>query len=219
MERSCLNCKEPHLFSPRVKNQQYCSKPQCQRSRKALWQRMKMQRDEDYRKNQHNAQQTWKSKNPDYWRKYRSANEAYRQREQQRQDLRRHPQILVPPVQSTSQPCLFPVEQPSLQHPHVAKMDASTPIKTGTYIIQPVGVAKMDAIVVQLIVMQEEPRPQDRTRGREEGFGGTLLVTQDNTAACTTLTLPEQHNGDDSGRSSIDRNSLGRSAPCQPAPT
>jgi len=115
--------------------------------------------DENYRLNQREAQRTWQANNPDYWRRYRSTNAPYRARERQRQHRRRHPDQHI---------------QASLQ-PDVAKMDASTPIKSGTYKMQIVsGVAKMDTLLVQLIVIPEDRRPQERICGCQADFVGKL---------------------------------------------
>jgi hypothetical protein len=157
MEQVCLSCKKTLPFLPTVKNRKYCSEPFCQRSRKAAWQRAKMGNDAHYRQNQRQAQRTWQASNPDYWRRYRSANASYRSRERQRQYRRRHPQGSLP---QPSQAAEGTTHQSSLQA-DVAKMDASTQIKPGIYKMQVVsGVAKMDAILVQLIVIEEDRRPQ-----------------------------------------------------------
>jgi len=211
MERSCLNCRRPLPHLSRGKNQQYCQEMICQRARKARWQRIKMGSDADYREYQHKAQCAWRAKNPDYWRQYRADNEAYRRREQQRQYRRRHPQASPPPFSG----------EPSLQQPGVARMDASTPIKPGTYKMQMVGdsagVAKMDTILVQLIVVQEDRRPQEWTCSCQGAKEGRLSVSQ-TSAPCPSHTLPGPCDGD-CGRSSIDRDRLGGSWPCVPAPT
>lgn len=217
MERSCLNCKDPLSPLPKVKNHQYCSKPACQRSRKARWQRVKIGSDEEYRENQRKAQHEWQARNPDYWRRYRSANAPYRRRERQRQYRRRHP--LAP--QPHREPCFDQVGEPSLRGPNVVKMDASTPIRPGTYKMQAVsdsgGVAKMDAILVQLIVIQEDSGPQERTCNCQGDIEGRLTPIEPMGSRAAN-----QHTGMSngvSGGSPIDRNSLGGPAPCVPAPT
>jgi hypothetical protein len=59
-------------MNPRLKQQRYCKRAECQRVRKRKWQRMKMAADPDYQSNQRDAQQQWRERNPDYWRLYRS---------------------------------------------------------------------------------------------------------------------------------------------------
>lgn len=68
----CLGCSE--FFIPRNKMQQYCSKPDCQKARKARWQRQKIKNDPDYRETQKLSNQKWLRKNPDYWKTYRKEN-------------------------------------------------------------------------------------------------------------------------------------------------
>ncbi len=62
------------FFTPRNKKQTFCTKPKCQRARKALWQRNKMATDPEYKKGQHLSNQKWLANNPDYWTKYRRKN-------------------------------------------------------------------------------------------------------------------------------------------------
>lgn len=68
----CPGCDA--FFVPRNKLQIFCSKPGCQKIRKALWQKEKLATDPDYKKDQHLAQQKWLSNNPDYWKNYRKNN-------------------------------------------------------------------------------------------------------------------------------------------------
>ncbi len=68
----CLHCSV--FFTPRNKSQEYCSKPECQRARKALWQRNKKKSDPEYKKDQKLSQQKWLQENPDYWKNYRRKN-------------------------------------------------------------------------------------------------------------------------------------------------
>jgi hypothetical protein len=95
-----IRCANPHcrrLFHPnaRVKNQRYCDKRDCQRARKARWQRHKMRDDPDYRDDHRDGQQAWIERNRDYWRRYRSLHPEYvkrnqllqKERDRRRQDL------------------------------------------------------------------------------------------------------------------------------------
>ena len=81
------------LFEPRrnVPQQRYCSKRACQRTRRRRWQRQKLKADADYRANQAAAQQRWRERHADYWRRYRQIHPEYaeRNREQQRERNRR----------------------------------------------------------------------------------------------------------------------------------
>lgn len=140
-KRRCAGCGG--LFVPRrnVPQQRYCSNPTCQRTRRRRWQRQKLKADADYRANQAAAQQRWRERHADYWRRYRQAQYEYaeRNREQQRVRNRRGRSAGTGP-----------------SPPPIAKMDAyrsKKPIHSGTYRLVPVtaeGVAKRDAYLVEM---------------------------------------------------------------------
>jgi hypothetical protein len=127
----CANphCRRSFVRDPRVKDQRYCGKEECQRLRKRRWQHEKMKTDPDYRKNQQESQQCWLEQNRDYWRKYRANHPSYVERNrllQKGRDQKRRRQML-------------------------AKMDASQeiyPVTPGTYYLLPAkgDLAKMDSI-------------------------------------------------------------------------
>lgn len=71
-ERWCSGCGETFLPRPQSPRQAYCSKVQCQKARKLLWQRTKRRSDPDYLDNQSKANTAWARRNPDYWRNYRA---------------------------------------------------------------------------------------------------------------------------------------------------
>ena len=81
-------CKRPFNPHPAVHDQQYCSDPECQKTRKRKWQKEKLVKDSDYRANQAEAQKQWRSRNKDYWRKYREKNPAYTERNREGQKER-----------------------------------------------------------------------------------------------------------------------------------
>ena len=62
------------FFVPRNKLQKFCSKPNCQKARKALWQKHKLATDIEYEKGQRLANQKWLAQNPDYYKNYRQIN-------------------------------------------------------------------------------------------------------------------------------------------------
>lgn len=70
--KNCACCGQPFLSDPRVKNQTYCSAPECQKERRKKWRQAKMLTDQDYRVNKSDIQRSWLDRNPDYWRNYRS---------------------------------------------------------------------------------------------------------------------------------------------------
>jgi len=69
---TCSCCRRVFRMNPRLKQQHYCKRSECQRTRRRKWQRMKMATDPDYQSNQQEAQKKWCERNPDYWRHYRS---------------------------------------------------------------------------------------------------------------------------------------------------
>jgi len=69
---TCSCCRRKVPANPRVKNQRYCGRAACQLERKRRWQQAKMATDPDYRANQRQAQESWRQRNPDYWRKRRA---------------------------------------------------------------------------------------------------------------------------------------------------
>ena len=135
----CANscCRRHFLPNPRVKDQQYCNRKECQRVRRRLWQKEKMASDPDYRANQGDCQKRWRKQNPDYWRQYRINNPLYVERNrllQRKRDRKRRLDSL-------------------------AKMDALNRVcllESGTYYIIPDGVdlAKMDALDRRFILFQ-----------------------------------------------------------------
>jgi hypothetical protein len=145
-QRTCLCCKE--LFTPRnnILNQQYCGKEACRRYRRAAWQRKKMLDDPTYLVNQKEAQQTWRSKRPDYMSTYRSTHPQYRETERQRCQKRRQYSSMEQSIVTGPLPAV--------------KMDSLPvlPIKSGIYKIAPVveNDVKMDSYYVQLTVIKEE---------------------------------------------------------------
>jgi hypothetical protein len=84
-KRRCAACG--CLFVPRrnVPQQRYCSKRECQRTRRRRWQRQKLKADADYRANQAAAQRRWRERHPDYWRRYRQGHPDSTERNRQRQ--------------------------------------------------------------------------------------------------------------------------------------
>jgi hypothetical protein len=76
-QNRCRHCHTIFFPNPRIKNQQYCNRSECQRARKALWQKQKMQRDPDYQENHLEAQKNWLKDNPGYWKAYRAGHPTY----------------------------------------------------------------------------------------------------------------------------------------------
>jgi hypothetical protein len=92
VQRKCKACGGHFAPRPQNSNQQFCSKPECQRERKRRWQKHKRATDADYRENQARARQQWAQRHPDYWRRYRRDHPDYAARNrilQRERDRRR----------------------------------------------------------------------------------------------------------------------------------
>jgi len=139
----CVHCGR--FFTPRNRTQNFCPETDCQRARKAAWQRYKMKTDPDYRTQQRLSQQKWLRDNPDYWRGYRQRNPDKTERNRTLQHLRnrrsRHPC-------SSSAPAV------------IAKMDARKSNHfdlVGRFYLVPL-IAKMDASSVALYSISDTCR-------------------------------------------------------------
>lgn len=134
----CVNCGK--YFIPRNCRQNYCTKPDCQRGRKATWQRYKMKTDVDYRTQHQLSQQKWLRDNPGYWKRYRQKNSDKAERNRLLQTIRnrRNRQLKTP--------------ADSPHNPLIAKMDARKPYDfniVGQFYLVPV-IAKMDVSKVNI---------------------------------------------------------------------
>jgi hypothetical protein len=135
----CTHCGREFLPNPRVKNQRYCNRPECQRLRKALWQRQKLATDPDYQANQRDCWKSWRQRHPDYWQKYRQRHPGVQQRNrllQRVRNMKRHPSRRV-------------------NMDVIANMDALTPCfsyKPGPYYLVP-PIANMDAIPSKVFII------------------------------------------------------------------
>jgi hypothetical protein len=137
VERQCKHCGD--LFAPRpnVTHQRYCSKSDCQRSRKREWRKGKLRTDEAYRGNQRDAQKRWRENHGEYWRGYRDSHPEYVERNRVLQRGRNHKRRSV----------------------LIAKRDESTSgnlMRSGLYRLIPAGsegIAKSDEYLVKLDVL------------------------------------------------------------------
>ncbi len=82
----CLGCST--YFTPRNKCQMYCSQVECQKKRKALWQKNKKKKDPEYCESQELSQQQWLQSRPDYWQEYRQRNPKKAERNRLLQKIR-----------------------------------------------------------------------------------------------------------------------------------
>jgi len=144
-ERRCAGCGEAFRPCPRVRDQTYCGKEECRRTRRRRWQRAKRQEDADYRDNQVRAQRAWSGEHRSYWRGYRSEHPQYEQANRegakQRQRDRR---------------------QRAGEKEQFAKMDSIgsfSSVPSGTYRLVPQNeeeFAKMDSILVKITLLSKE---------------------------------------------------------------
>ncbi len=82
----CPSCDS--FFVPRNKLQLFCSELDCQRARKALWQKQKLACDPVYKKDQKLSNQKWLQNTPDYWTDYRQRNPEKADRNRSLQKVR-----------------------------------------------------------------------------------------------------------------------------------
>ncbi len=136
----CAYCGDLFDPSPRHKNQTACKKPQCQKAKKAEWQRHKMRTDPIYNASQKISQKEWARANPGYWKKYRHKNPDKAERNRVLQTIR-------------NRKARSKKSGTKMGTPLIAKMDAS---KSDNF--QPLGqfwlipvVAKMDSLKVNIV--------------------------------------------------------------------
>lgn len=143
-EIECVYCGDLFEGSPRHKNQTCCCREECQKAKKAAWQRYKLKTDPEYRANQKSSQKKWSKEHPDYWKKYRRKNPEKAERNRIMQTIRNRR------ARSKNDSS----EKNSLL---IAKMDASKPDNfeiLGQYWIVPV-IAKMDSLKINIIRIPE----------------------------------------------------------------
>jgi len=127
----CVHCGT--FFIPRNREQNYCSTLDCQRARKASWQRFKIRSDADYRIQKKLSQKKWLKDNPDYWKDYRQRNPDKAERNRALQHIRNRCKRRAGPGV-------------------IAKMDARNPNHfdlVGRFYLVPV-IAKMDVSQVNI---------------------------------------------------------------------
>ncbi len=125
----CANCSV--LFTPKNKNQSYCSRHECQRARKAAWQRLKITTDPDYKAGQKLSRQKWAQNNPYYWINYRARNPKKTERNRilqtlrnQRRKKRKHEDDKLIAKMDARKPLDFQLMGRFWLVPVIAKMDA-----------------------------------------------------------------------------------------------
>lgn len=138
MEVPCLHCGT--FFLPRNRQQNYCGTKECQKARRASWQRDKLRNDSEYRESQQLSQKKWRRNNPEYWKQYRQNNPDKTARNRSLQRIRNKRRTLA-----SSTPA-------GAKHHLIVKMDASnlnTDGLSGQYWLVPV-IAKMDTVKIYI---------------------------------------------------------------------
>ncbi len=143
----CLACS--HFFTPRNRLQSYCTNPECQKARKATWQRNKKKKDPEYGKAQRLSHQKWLDANPGYWKEYRISHPEKTARNRLLQKIRNKRRV------TKKEP-----EKVTL----IAKMDARKPTDIGLegeFWFIPV-IAKMDAAKINFHLVSDSYRKLQR---------------------------------------------------------
>ena len=87
--RCCRYCQQiflqPTLYRPQ---QSVCSRPECQRRRRADYHRQKIRVDCEYAQVVRDSQKKWREAHPGYWKQYRQQHPEAAQRNRQRQQRR-----------------------------------------------------------------------------------------------------------------------------------
>jgi hypothetical protein len=86
--RLCLYCQSSFLPSRYRPQQQVCSRPDCQRQRRANSRRQKLATDIEYRQVVRDSQKQWWDEHPDYQKERRKANPGLVEKNRQEQHIR-----------------------------------------------------------------------------------------------------------------------------------
>lgn len=147
----CKSCEQQRELNPRLKGiQQYCRDSKCQRARKRAWQKEKMRTDAQYYEKHLAAHKQWCKQRPlhRYQDQYRKSHPKYVEKNRERQKVRNAKRRQPAAAAST------PAEL-------IVKMDASSKIESGTYLLTPYAmdaspkIVKMDTLLVQLQLLQQ----------------------------------------------------------------
>jgi len=83
-KKRCELCHKWFSPHPRAPHQRCCSKPACQKKRKAKAKKKWWSKNPDYGKSRNSKIRSWAKKHPHYWRKYRKEHPDYVRKERQR---------------------------------------------------------------------------------------------------------------------------------------
>jgi len=75
----CQHCGRSCQRNPRIKNQKYCSRAECQQARIRNWKRREYNKNKKYKEKSRASQKVWRKKYPadQYQRDYREAHPEY----------------------------------------------------------------------------------------------------------------------------------------------
>ena len=98
MTRRCRYCQQPFQPSKFHSQQNVCSRPECQRQRRAEYHRRRIADDPEYAEIVRDSRRKWRERHPGYQRTYRQTHPSAVERNrdlQRRRDRRRRVQFLV----------------------------------------------------------------------------------------------------------------------------
>ena len=87
-KKRCPACGEEFLPWPQILNQEFCSKPNCQRERRRRRQAERRAKSPERHASDALYFQDWAAKNPGYWKRYREKHPEYTERNRQQQKRR-----------------------------------------------------------------------------------------------------------------------------------
>jgi hypothetical protein len=95
VERRCRYCQQVFHCSKYQPKQAVCSRPECQRQRRAEYHRAKLASDSEYAESCLESARKWRQDHPDYWKQYRQSHPASTERNREQQRARDRKQRLI----------------------------------------------------------------------------------------------------------------------------
>lgn len=87
-KKYCKACGDEFTSWPQIRNQKFCSNPECQRERRRRSQAARRAKNPDQKSSDAQYFQDWAAKNPDYWQNYRANHPEYVERNRKQQSVR-----------------------------------------------------------------------------------------------------------------------------------
>jgi hypothetical protein len=101
-ERRCRYCEKAFQPSKYQPLQLVCSQASCQKQRKSAYRQQKLTVDSEYRQVCQDSSRKWRSRNPEYWKKYREKHPDAVAQNRESQKLRDRKQRLLDLANNTS---------------------------------------------------------------------------------------------------------------------